>query len=286
MTKRVMILKGLPGCGKSTWAKTEQRRYPGKYKRINKDELRAMLDDGQHSKPNEAFVLKVRDLLITEALATGYSVISDDTNLHPKHETQIRELVKGLGVEVAIKDFTDVPVETCIERDLQREQSVGEKVIRQMYRQFLRPAPVPPAYDPELPDAVICDLDGTLALLNGRDPYDASRCEEDALNKPVAEVLWQMIDVATLLFTSGREERYRPETTRWLASHGFANGPNFLFMRPTGDNRPDAVVKREIYEREILGKYNVLFALDDRNRIVELWRSLGLTCFQVAEGDF
>ena len=57
-------------------------------------------------------------------------------------------------------------------------------------------------------------------------------------------------------------------------------------MRSTGDHRNDAIVKQELYEQEIAGKYNVDFCVDDRDRVVDLWRSLGLTCFQVAEGWF
>ena len=57
-------------------------------------------------------------------------------------------------------------------------------------------------------------------------------------------------------------------------------------MRQAGDNRDDRIVKREIYEREIKGRYNVRFVLDDRNKVVALWRDLGLPCFQVADGDF
>ena len=57
-------------------------------------------------------------------------------------------------------------------------------------------------------------------------------------------------------------------------------------MRPKGDNRPDTEVKREIYEREIRDKYNVLLVIDDRNSVVQQWREMGLPCFQVAEGDF
>ena len=57
-------------------------------------------------------------------------------------------------------------------------------------------------------------------------------------------------------------------------------------MRKTGDNRKDAIVKREIYETHIKDKYQVDYVLYDRNQVVEMWRSLGLTCLQVADGDF
>ncbi len=57
-------------------------------------------------------------------------------------------------------------------------------------------------------------------------------------------------------------------------------------MRQEGDTRKDVLVKQEIYEREIKGRYNVLFVLDDRQQVVDGWRALGLTVFQVAPGDF
>src|SRR6266567_2110776 len=182
--KRVIICSGLPACGKTTWCKELIDKEPGRYKRISKDDLRAMLDNGRWSKGNENFILKARDALIFRALQEGYHLLIDDTNLHPKHEQAIRELVKGVAT-VEIKDFTDVPLEECIERDRKRPNYVGEQVIRRMYRDFLQMKPIPPTYNSELPDAVICDLDGTLALMNGRNVYDAAKCEEDIVNKPV-----------------------------------------------------------------------------------------------------
>lgn len=57
-------------------------------------------------------------------------------------------------------------------------------------------------------------------------------------------------------------------------------------MRPEGDIRKDSIVKRELFEKYVRPYYNIEFVLDDRNQVVEMWRSLGLKCLQVAEGDF
>lgn len=280
----VIILKGLPASGKSTYAKEQLAKYPGRYKRVSKDNLRAMLDDNRWSKANEKFILKVRDMLILAALQEGYHVIVDDTNLLPKHEQTIRELVKGLAV-VEIQDFTDVPLETCIERDRHRQNYVGEAVIRKMYRDFLQPTPPVIAYNHMLPDAIIADLDGTLALLNGRNPYDASTCEQDALNEPVADIVKSHIQDGYLaILVSGRGEQHRPQTEQWLKRHSIRY--HALYMRPEGDTRKDAEVKHEIYQQHIAGQYNIKFVLDDRQQVVNLWRSLGLVCLQVADGDF
>ncbi|SRR6266571_3011655 len=285
MSKRVILTKGLPACGKTTWCKEQIDKQPGRYKRISKDDLRAMMDNGKWSKGNEQFILKVRDTLILTALQEGYHVLVDDTNLHSKHQHAISELVKGKAV-VEIKDFTDVPLETCLERDKKRANYVGEDTIRKMHRDFLKPAHAqPPAYDWSLPDAIIADLDGTLALMNGRNPYDASTCEEDLLNEPIADIVkWQYSEAETVLLVSGRSEKHREPTERWLKKHSIRY--HHLFMRKDDDNRRDYIIKQEIYSREIAGKYNILFVLDDRKKVVEVWRSYGLICLQVAEGDY
>ena len=73
-------------------------------------------------------------------------------------------------------------------------------------------------------------------------------------------------------------------TERWLERYGIDY--KYIFMRAAGDSREDSIVKREIYEGRIAPKFNVKYVLDDRNRVVAMWRSLGLTCLQVADGDF
>lgn len=279
-----VIMKGLPASGKSTWCVEQLEKYPGKYKIVSKDKLRVMLDNGKHSKQREVFIREARNALILAALHNGYSILVDDTNLHPMHENDIHALVGDLAT-IEIKDFTHVDVEMCIQRDSKRPNYVGEKVIRQMYRDFLQPKPPVLEFDPLLPTAIICDLDGTLALLNGRNPYDAARCEEDLVNEPVADILkTYFLAGYTILLASGRSEQHRPQTERWLEKHSIEY--NVLYMRVEGDIRKDAIVKREIYEQHMQGRYTIKFVLDDRNQVVELWRSLGLTVLQVAEGNF
>lgn len=141
--KTVYILRGLPASGKSTWARRKVDERPNSVKRINKDDLRAMLDNSRWSPGAETFVLRTRDGLIREALHEGFHVIVDDTNLHPKHVERIREIVdefkknSGQDVRIEIVNFTDVPLEECIRRDRVRKDSVGEKVIRDMYIRYL-----------------------------------------------------------------------------------------------------------------------------------------------------
>jgi hypothetical protein len=139
-----------------------------------------------------------------------------------------------------------------------------------------------------MPECVIFDLDGTFAFLGDRSPYDASRAEGDEVNEAVHfvyEAIRRGKPKTAVLLVSGREDRWRAETERWLDRHGIiAEG---LFMRRAGDRRKDTVVKREIYERHIAGHYTVRVVFDDRDQVVRLWRDeLDLPCFQVAWGNF
>lgn len=276
---QVIVLRGLPASGKSTWAREQLARHPGRYKRVNKDDLRAMLDAGRHSKVNERFVERLRDEIVLRAIDAGFHVLVDDTNLAPRHERHLRELVRGQA-EVVVKTF-DITVEEAIKRDLARPVSVGERVIRRMWRDHIAPEVAERVESIEgLPEAIIVDLDGTLAVIDHRNPYDAGRCEEDGLNPVVAGIA----AAHELVLCSGRMETFRAETERWLAAHGIAY--EALFMRADGDLRKDSVVKRELFDKHIRGHWNIRFVLDDRNQVVDMWRSLGLVCLQVAEGDF
>ena len=140
--------------------------------------------------------------------------------------------------------------------------------------------------DSSLPKAIICDLDGTLSLLNGRDPYDASSADEDGLNAPVASVLaMAKAQGYKVILLSGREQLYREPTERFLLKHQIAY--DLLLMRTTNDYRKDNVIKKELFQQEIAGKYFIEFLLDDRNQVVDMWRKdLHLPCFQVNYGDF
>lgn len=120
-TKEVLILKGLPGSGKTTFSNELQKNNPGKYKRVSKDELRAMMDLGKFSKKKEKFVNQIRDAVIGCGIADGFSVIVDDTNMNPVHEKNIRELVQSYNsfvtddTTVRVIEF-NTPIEECINR--------------------------------------------------------------------------------------------------------------------------------------------------------------------------
>ena len=292
--KTVTILKGLPASGKSTWAKEQLDAAPtNSIKRVNKDLLRKMLDNSMHSKGNEKFVLSVRNAIIDLALNEGKHVIVDDTNLHPDHIRDISRNVRDRVDEcqVKIKDFTDVSLDECIKRNEGRigtEGYVPQMIIRSMHDKYLVDKPkvfVRKEHDPDKETVIMCDLDGTLALMGDRSPYDASTCADDEINTPVLSVITEM-DNHSVVFLSGRSDKYRSQTLDFLKKCGFAPHKVDLFMRKEGDFRKDSIVKEELYRTHVEPVCNVEFVLDDRDQVVEMWRSIGLNCFQVAEGNF
>ena len=277
---RLLMLKGLPASGKSTYAKKLADKG---WVRVNKDDLRAMLNNGKWSKHNEKFVLKVRNLIVADALSQNKDVVVDDTNLEEKHREELQKIANVYNANFKIK-FFGTPLKTCLERDSLRQNPVGAEVINMMYKKYLRP---PQEYIPPegKPKAIICDIDGTLAEMTGRSPYDYTRVKEDILKQPIAEIIEKFQnDGYKIILLSGREDSCRDDTIEWLAD----NSVDFdhLFMRKTKDGREDSIIKKELFEAHVEKEFQVLFVLDDRNRVVDLWRSLGMTCLQVQEGDF
>jgi hypothetical protein len=193
-------------------------------------------------------------------------------------------------------------VEECIARDAARpeDERVGGDVIRGMWQRYLAgrklPLPVPvlddvPAakhYEPPVgvPDAFLVDIDGTVALMAGRSPYDESRVGEDRPNEPVIRVVRALHAAGyRIVFCSGRTDACSGDTAAWLDEH--VGVPyEALHMRSAGDQRKDSIVKAEIFEEHIRHAYRVVGVLDDRMQVVRMWRALGLTVLQVAEGDF
>jgi predicted kinase len=292
--KKILILRGLPASGKSTFAKQLLDENLGAWKRLNKDELRAMLDNSHHTSANEKFVERVRDMMLVEALKAGKHVVIDDTNLSDRPVERIRQVAQqytqesGIQVHIEVKEIS-TSLEECLERDAKREKRVGQEVIIRMYRTHILKNERGPHYqeqDDTLPHAILCDLDGTLAILHDRSPFECKRCETDLLNIPVAEIVktYHKKGVKIILM-SGREDNSRSQTMNWLFYNKIPY--NALYMRTTGDMRKDAVVKKELFEAHVKDQFYIQFVLDDRNQVVDLWRlELGLPCLQVNYGDF
>lgn len=287
----ILLLKGLPASGKSTYAK--QLESEG-WVRTNKDTIRLdsrLFPTGYNfkNKKHEKAVVKERNRLIEEALKAGHNVVVDDTNLSPVHTRTITTLAQKYGAKFEVKDdFLKVPLAELIERDKNREASVGENVIRRMFHESVKKLPGFVQYDPKLPFCVISDVDGTLTLgPKNRSPYEWHKVGNDDINIATAHVLdgIRIINYAKVFIFSGRDGICRPETEEWLEKYDIEY--DGLFMRGIDDNRSDAIIKRELFDEHIRGKYNVLFIMDDRKRVCDMWRDeLGLTVMQLGDPNW
>ncbi len=133
--------------------------------------------------------------------------------------------------------------------------------------------------------AIICDIDGTLADMGKRKPYDFDKVDQDQVKHATAEAVRVFHNAGyRIILFSGREDASKIKTISWLKQNDIPFDE--LHMRKSRDTRKDAIIKKELYETHVLNKYEVLLVLDDRDQVVKMWRELGLTCFQVAYGDF
>jgi hypothetical protein len=150
-------------------------------------------------------------------------------------------------------------------------------------------------------DLIVCDLDGTLCDASHRVHHVATRpknwdafyegVREDDIHGHIDTLLSALVfeplskwgPGMDIVFCSGRPERCREDTQAWLTAFGY--GGFTVLMRKDGDFRPDYIVKQELLDAHI-DKDRVLFVLDDRDQVVDMWRRNGLVCLQVAKGDF
>lgn len=128
------MLRGLPASGKTTLA-LQMVREEG-YRRVNRDDLRVMIDDGFYTHENEKLIKAARDCIIAAGLQAGYDVVVDDTNLKVSDESDLRYIALIERAEFRLI-FMDTPLEECVLRDSVREHPIGEQVIRSMYDQYI-----------------------------------------------------------------------------------------------------------------------------------------------------
>ena len=291
--QKIIVLQGVPASGKSTWAR---EFVTGKkdWVIVNRDSIR----DGRGDywiPEQEDYISSVEDFQIRTAIANGLNVIIDATNLNPKTIEKWEKIATEYHVEIEYKLF-EIPYKEALERDSKRARPVGKKVINRFYRMYfphlicgMKDDRIVKESNPDLIPAVICDIDGTVSLRNGRSPYDYSKVKEDTFDPRMRAVLMKFINNhIPILFVSGREDigDCRKNTEEWIKENLVGSYKWKLIMREKGDHRGDEIVKKEIYDNQIKPIYDVICVFDDRDKVVKMWRDEGLLCCQVYYGDF
>jgi len=299
---QILILIGAPGSGKSTFAKYHIRTEEN-WMRLCRDDFRMMHFTYSNLSPREeGLITDMLDVSIEALLRKRCNVLIDATHCRAEYLNHYIEKFNTMA-DISFKIF-EADAKELAERCDKRNKETGKyipvnvqkrymKELEELKKTFdLSPRPMIKKRDErieqntKLPKAIICDLDGTLALMDDRNPFDASGSDQDKLNEPVANTLKVFAKEGyRILLVSGREDRFSEPTLRFLEMHSIPY--HQLWMRQSKDYRKDAIIKKEIFDDEIKDKYYVEFVLDDRDQVVDMWRKkLKLACFQVNYGNF
>lgn len=299
--QHVRILRGLQGSGKSTIAHQWVAEDPDFRIRINRDDIRHQLYNKYWglSRHQEETVTAMEQAMAEKAIGAKMSIIIDATNLRARTVKDWYAIANKFGIPAVVQDV-ETPLEECIARDKVRDRVVGEDVIRNYYSRYFKKgkmvappmnevdAPLGKAYipNPDLPKAVWVDVDGTVAKMVSRKPFEWHKVGEDEPIHHVIEAVQALKkDGYKVVVMSGRDEVCKSDTEEWLLRHGIE--PDDIFMRPADSYIPDDRVKHDLFWEHVAPKYDVRFALDDRDKVVKFTREvLNIPVFQVQPGAF
>lgn len=289
--RKVIFTRGMQASGKTTWAEkflTENQDY----KRVSRDIIRLMFSNYTFDNPNEKMVTKAEVMLTQSIIESGCNLIVDKMNLNKDQMKKDINLIKMMGIDsgkdfdVEVKEFP-ITLAEAIERDSKRPLCIGKTVLKNTWRryeielkQMLENAKTIIPYNVELPDCIIVDVDGTLSNSINRKVFDYKNCGDDFIIKPSRSIVvnqhhaWKYERRNKVFAMTGREDSCREETRNWLNAW---NTPiDSILMRTEGDHRKDTIIKKELYEHYIKDRYNVLYVMEDRPSVMQMWIDLGL----------
>lgn len=254
----------------------------------------------------ENYISDIEKGAVIAALEHDMIPIIDATNLNPKTIEKWKNIAEEYKAEIEWIEVVE-SYQEALKRDSNpnRKRPVGKKVLRNFYMKYYPHLIAPMSDDRKMieftskPKAIIVDIGGTIALRDNRSPFDYEKVYTDKVDHRMAHLLKRIIGDCDyeVIFVTGREDigNCRQKTSDWLNDNifplqghdGFLPVDNWkLLMRAEGDHRSDEITKKEIYENRIAPWYDVVCVFEDRNRVVKMWRDLGLLVAQVYDGDF
>ena len=299
--KEVKLTVGIPASGKSTWGKEFVAKSVAEWVRICRDDYRYMMKNvGWCDFKVEQMITKLVNDAIVTSLNSGFNVLVDQTNVKAKYLNDFISFLEDKA-DVTFQIF-DIDLKTALERDENRERAVGKDVVERMFKEYSNlfqsnfdfskrkkktrkeSASTLIRVDGN-EDAVIFDMDGTLAHMRRRGPFDWMRVDEDDCDEIVREILLDHKAAGKkIIILTGRDGTALDKTKEWLEFYKIPY--DYIFIRKAGDYRKDSIIKKEIYENELKDKFNIVCIYDDRDQVVKMWRSMGIKCVQVEYGAF
>jgi hypothetical protein len=250
----------------------------------------------------EEIISDTQRAVIENGLLQNWNVIESSTNLNAKFLKVLVKIGANCGAEIEIRDV-DTPLEICVERDENRRLAgghfLGEDVLRSFAKRVMPKGKFPPKpklpervsgawYYPhaDKPSAIIVDIDGTVAEVDGRSPYDYTLVSTDKPKQWVIDLIrGAYANGEKIIFMSGRDSMCRQDTLNWILKY-IGIEIFRLYMRAEGDERMDAIVKLELFNTHIRDNYNVRYCVDDRAQVIRMYRSIGLNVLDVAGHTF
>ena len=298
--KKLFIYRGCPCSGKSTAAQEYKNNVDSEVVIANRDSIRYEIGNGKYDQQHESEVTRIETEMVENGMQKSKTIILDDTNLNPKYMQSWYDLAEKYGYEVEIRDFY-IPFKEAMERSKARRDAGGlyipkdvmlgfyKRYYKDKFEEEMRDYRIlnTKKWDNNLPNCIICDLDGTLVMHNGRMPFEWKRINEDKIDERLSYILNSLSlfkDKCKIIFLTGRPDSVKEDTEAWLNEH--YKGEYILMTRDVKDSSHGYEYKKALYEKEILNKYNVLCVFEDSNKCVEMWREQGLLTFQVQNGDY
>lgn len=287
---KAYVTVGISASGKSFWAESQKG-----FVNINRDNVRRDILEARLRRtlvPGELWrhwkfgkdEKIVNDLIYDELCRCAHNdldLIVSDTNLNKKFRDELISKLVAFGYDVEIKEFP-ITLEDAWKRDAQRADGVGHSVLHKQWQQwneYIGRKVYEKKFDKPL--AVICDVDGTVAHMNGnRGAFEWDKVILDKVDPVVRSVVNGFYrDQIQVIILSGRDGICKEDTEQWFKMNGVCY--HYFWMRKEGDMRKDTVIKEEIFWEHIADNFNVIAAIDDRPVVCRLWMDLGIKVLNV-----
>lgn len=310
---KCVITVGVSASGKSTWANTQcNQEY--NWIKIERDDIREFILATRFQHPhnyfkildnlwkhwqfkNEKFVDEEIEVNIKRVVNGKFNIVFADTNLNIDRRNQLQKKMEELGYEVEIKVFgLDLSLDELWKFNTYRKNVLLQSVINKQYYRFREEFPKYQLKDvSDKQKCIIFDIDGTLATMHNRSPYEWNKVGNDLPNMELFYAMKSYYEQGyMIIIMSGRDSVCRNETIEWLEKIIYNDstmeidiGGELYFidydlhMRKENDMRKDSIIKSELFFEHVDGNYNVVGVFDDRPSIVRMWQELGLKTYSV-----